>query len=78
MMLACTMAGIAFGHADVAAVHCIAEAIGGKYHIAHGAAIAMFLPEVIRFNAETAPKKYEEIVELLGLSVFIFVRCMKQ
>ena len=35
MMLGSTMAGVAFGYSDVAAVHCIAEALGGRYDTPH-------------------------------------------
>lgn len=45
------LAGLCFGSADVAAVHCLAEAIGGLYDTPHGIANAVFLPYVLRFNA---------------------------
>jgi alcohol dehydrogenase len=44
-------AGLCFGSADVAAVHCLAEALGGLYDTPHGVANAVFLPYVLRFNA---------------------------
>ncbi|MCF7927504.1 MAG: iron-containing alcohol dehydrogenase [Spirochaetales bacterium] len=44
------LAGLAFSHADVGAVHCIAEALGGLYDIPHGAANSVCLPEVMEFN----------------------------
>ena len=43
MMLGSTIAGIAFGFADVGAVHCMAEALGGRYDTPHGVANAVFL-----------------------------------
>ncbi|MDI2586933.1 iron-containing alcohol dehydrogenase [Psychrobacillus sp. NEAU-3TGS] len=46
------LAGLCFGSADVAAVHCLAEALGGLYDTPHGVANAVFLPHVLRFNAE--------------------------
>lgn len=42
MLIASLMAGIAFGNADTAGVHCISEAIGGKYDTPHGVANAVF------------------------------------
>ncbi|TQR18725.1 iron-containing alcohol dehydrogenase [Psychrobacillus soli] len=45
------LAGLCFGSADVAAVHCLAEALGGLYDTPHGVANAVFLPHVLRFNA---------------------------
>jgi len=46
------LAGLCFGSADVAAVHCLAEALGGLYDTPHGVANAVFLPYVLKFNAE--------------------------
>lgn len=46
------LAGLCFGSADVAAVHCLAEALGGLYDTPHGVANAVFLPHVLRFNAQ--------------------------
>jgi alcohol dehydrogenase class IV len=46
------LAGLCFGSADVASVHCLAEALGGLYDTPHGVANAVFLPYVLRFNAE--------------------------
>lgn len=46
------LAGLCFGSTDVAAVHCLAEALGGLYDTPHGVANAVFLPHVLRFNAE--------------------------
>ncbi|WP_409305619.1 iron-containing alcohol dehydrogenase [Peribacillus sp. SCS-155] len=46
------LAGLCFGSTDVAAVHCLAEAIGGLYDTPHGVANAVFLPYVLKFNAE--------------------------
>ena len=52
MMLGSTMAGVAFGYSDVAAVHCIAEALGGRYDTPHGVSNAILLAPVMRFNSE--------------------------
>ena len=41
MMLGSNIAGIAFGYSDVAAVHCMAEALGGRYDTPHGIANAV-------------------------------------
>ncbi|WP_066307400.1 iron-containing alcohol dehydrogenase [Bacillus sp. FJAT-29814] len=46
------LAGLCFGSADVAAVHCLAEALGGLYDTPHGVVNAVFLPYVLKFNAE--------------------------
>lgn len=51
MLSGSLLAGLCFGASDVAAVHCLAEALGGVYDTPHGVANAIFLPEVLRFNA---------------------------
>jgi len=52
MLEASLLAGLCFGSTDVAAVHCLAEALGGLYDTPHGVANAIFLPFVLKFNAE--------------------------
>lgn len=69
MMAASCMAGAAFGNADVATVHSIAEALGGYYDIPHGVANAMMLPEISRLSIPGAVKKYADVAEALGVNV---------
>lgn len=69
MMNASVIAGMAFGNSNVAAVHCMAEALGGFYDIPHGVANAMLLPVVSRYNVPGATKKYAEVAEGLGLDI---------
>ncbi len=40
---ASTLAGLAFGSADVGAVHCLSETLGGLYDVPHGLANALLL-----------------------------------
>lgn len=67
MMLASLVAGMAFSNADVAAVHCLAEAVGGLYDTPHGVANAVFLPFVFAFNSETNPMRHVAVGETLGV-----------
>ncbi len=69
MMLGSLLAGIAFSHSDVAAVHCLAEALGGLYDTPHGVANSMFLPTVTRFNAEADPARHAQVAAACGLDV---------
>lgn len=69
LMLGSTMAGVAFSHADVAAVHCLAEALGGLYDTPHGVANSIFLPVVTAFNSEADPKRHAEAARICGLPV---------
>ena len=66
------LAGMAFSNALLGIVHSMAHKTGAAYkngHIVHGCANAMYLPNVIRYNAkvETAAKRYAEIATYIGL-----------
>jgi alcohol dehydrogenase len=50
VMRASTLAGISFGNADVAGVHCLSETVGGLYDVAHGLANAILLTPVLRYH----------------------------
>lgn len=50
VMRASTLAGMAFGNADVAGVHCLSESIGGLYDTPHGLTNAILLMPVLRFH----------------------------
>lgn len=68
MLLGSVLAGIAFSHSDVAAVHCVAEALGGKYDAAHGVCNAVVLPAVMQYNMEYCKEQYARIAVALGLT----------
>ncbi len=66
------LAGMAFSNALLGIVHSMAHKTGAAYengHIIHGAANAMYLPKVIRYNAKdpTAAKRYAKIASFIGL-----------
>lgn len=66
------LAGMAFSNALLGIVHSMAHKTGAAFeggHIIHGAANAMYLPKVIKFNAkdETAAKRYAEIADFIHL-----------
>ena len=61
MLLGSLLAGQAFANSPVAAVHALAYPIGGHYKVPHGLSNALVLPQVLRFNAVTAPQPYAEI-----------------
>jgi alcohol dehydrogenase len=67
MMLGSLLAGIAFSHADVGSVHCIAEALGGKYDLPHGVCNAVLLPTVMRYNRAYCQERYARIATAMGL-----------
>jgi alcohol dehydrogenase len=57
VMRASTLAGLAFGNADVAAVHCLSETLGGRWNIPHGLANAVLLAPVTRYNFDACTDK---------------------
>ncbi|GED68734.1 alcohol dehydrogenase [Brevibacillus reuszeri] len=63
------LAGLCFGSADVAAVHCLAEALGGMYDTPHGIANSVFLPHVLRFNAKENVTMHADLARYMGFAV---------
>jgi alcohol dehydrogenase len=57
VMRASTLAGLAFGNADVAAIHCLSETLGGRWDVPHGLANAVLLAPVTRFNLPASARK---------------------
>jgi len=67
MMAASLIAGMAFGNADIASVHCISEAIGGMYDTPHGVANSIFLPFVFRHNCDADLERHAQVAFALGI-----------
>lgn len=67
-MRASTLAGLAFGNADVGAVHCLSETLGGRYDLPHGLLNAVFLPPVLRHNFVASEEKLAALAEDLPLA----------
>jgi maleylacetate reductase len=59
-------AGAALGSAGLALGHAMAQAVGGRYGIAHGAANALCLPPALRFNEPAVPEAIARFGEALG------------
>jgi alcohol dehydrogenase len=68
LLLGSMLAGIAFSHSDVGAVHCIAEALGGMYDIPHGICNAVCLPVVMDYCKDGCSEKYKELGIAMGIS----------
>jgi len=66
MLLGSLLAGIAFSHSDVGAVHCMAEALGGMYDAPHGVCNSILLPYVMEYNMEFCKERYARIAEAMG------------
>ena len=66
------LAGMAFSNALLGIVHSMAHKTGAAFeggHIIHGAANAMYLPKVIKFNSKNpeAAARYAEIADFMNL-----------
>jgi alcohol dehydrogenase class IV len=68
MMLAATLAGMAFSNASVALVHGMSRPIGFFFHVPHGLSNAMLLPAVTRFSAEAALARYADCARAMGIA----------
>lgn len=67
MMMGSLLAGLSFSHADVASVHCMAEALGSMYDAPHGMCNAILLPYVMEYNLPAAEYKYARIARAMGI-----------
>ena len=68
MLVGSFLAGVAFSHSMVGMAHGISHALGGVYHIPHGLANALVLPEVMVYNLEAQVARYADIAVALGIS----------
>ena len=66
MLMGSMLAGIAFSHSDVASVHCIAEALGGLYDLAHGVCNAVILPHMMEYNLDYSKGRFARIAAAMG------------
>jgi alcohol dehydrogenase class IV len=57
---------MALGGSMLALGHAIAQALGGRYGLPHGAMNALALPAALRFNATVAPDAVRRFGEALG------------
>lgn len=64
VMRASTLAGLAFGNADVGGVHCLSESIGGLFDHPHGLLNSMLLEPVLQYHR---PHIDERLAQLCGL-----------
>jgi maleylacetate reductase len=59
-------AGMALGGSMLALGHALAQALGGRYGLPHGAMNALSLPPALRFNAAVVPEAVERFASALG------------
>jgi alcohol dehydrogenase class IV len=68
-LLASTMAGIAFGNAQVGLVHAMAHAVGGLFKVPHGLANSILLPYAMLYNMDESADRYAMIARTMDLDV---------
>ena len=66
MLLASHLAGIAFASTGLGVCHAIGHALGGRFDIAHGVALTMVLPGVLRFNLPACEERLAAVAFALG------------
>jgi alcohol dehydrogenase len=69
MQLGAYFAGVAIENSMLGATHACANPLTAHYGTAHGRAISMCLPSVVRFNANFAAERYRELLGLVGVAV---------
>lgn len=62
-------AGAALGASMLALGHAMAQALGGRYGLPHGAMNALTLPQALAFNEEVAPDAVRRFREEVGVDV---------
>ncbi len=63
MQLGACLAGLAIENSMLGAVHALANPLTAAYGVAHGEAIALMLPHVIRRNGQLVEAWYQELAE---------------
>ncbi|MFD2033855.1 iron-containing alcohol dehydrogenase [Belliella marina] len=59
--------GMCLGPVNTAAVHALSYPLGGKFHVPHGLANAILLPEVLSFNISSDIPKHAQMALALGV-----------
>jgi alcohol dehydrogenase len=67
MLLAAHMAGVAMAGTGLGLCHAIGNSLGGRWNIAHGMALSMLLPDVLRFNLPVRALRLADVAFALGV-----------
>jgi alcohol dehydrogenase class IV len=66
MLAGCYFAGLALAEVNVGIVHGLAQALGGRFPVAHGVANSLLLPYGMAFNRMACRARYARLAEALG------------
>jgi alcohol dehydrogenase len=66
-LLGAHLAGAAIEQSMLGAAHACANPLTARFGVVHGAAVALMLPHVVRFNAAAAAEGYAELAAAAGL-----------
>jgi alcohol dehydrogenase len=66
LLLAAHMAGVAMANTGLGLCQAIGHSLGGRWNVAHGVALAMLLPGVLRFNLPVRTERMADIAFALG------------
>lgn len=66
MLLASTIAAMAFNPTRLGLSHALSMPLGGKFKVPHGVANAILLPAVMQYNLVGNLERYKEIAEIFG------------
>jgi alcohol dehydrogenase len=67
MLLAAHMAGVGMAATGLGICHGIGHPLGGRFNIAHGVALTMLLPHVLRFNLPVRLARTAQVAFALGV-----------
>jgi alcohol dehydrogenase len=67
MLLGAHEAGMAIEQSMLGATHACANPLTARHGTAHGAAIAVMLPHVVRWNGDHVGRRYAELLRIAGL-----------
>jgi alcohol dehydrogenase class IV len=66
MVLAATLAGMAFPNTRLTIVHSMSQPVGGHYGVPHGVANAVLLPLVMEFNLVGNAERFADVARAMG------------
>jgi alcohol dehydrogenase len=67
MLVASSMAGLAFTRAGVGYIHAIAHQLGALYHVPHGLANAIVMPHVLDYSKSHCAQRLADLAQVAGI-----------